>query len=113
MKDGATGRDDLERENRELRAQLGQLAVRLEEAEHVLQSVCDGSLDELAVKNSALQSCVARFRSREEEIATQNEELRQQNDEILRTTAALEAERMRYRDLFESAPVGYLVTARA
>ena len=37
-------------------------------------------------------------------------ELRQQNDELLRTRAAVEAERQKYQDLFEFAPDGYIVT---
>src|ERR671918_1017126 len=39
-----------------------------------------------------------------------HEELRQQNEEILATREELELQRHRYRDLFEHAPYGYLVT---
>jgi PAS domain S-box-containing protein len=38
------------------------------------------------------------------------EELRQQNDELIATTAALDAERKRYHELFNFAPDCYLVT---
>jgi PAS domain S-box-containing protein len=37
-------------------------------------------------------------------------ELRQQNDKLTQSQIALEAERQRYRELFEFAPDGYLVT---
>ncbi|MEQ8468525.1 PAS domain-containing sensor histidine kinase [Coleofasciculus sp. E1-EBD-02] len=37
-------------------------------------------------------------------------ELRQQNDKLVQSQIALEAERQRYRELFEFAPDGYLVT---
>src|SRR4029453_4710176 len=39
------------------------------------------------------------------------EELRSQTDELHSTREALEAERHRYQELFESAPVAYLATA--
>jgi PAS domain S-box-containing protein len=45
-----------------------------------------------------------------EELSVAGEELRSQNDELTTTRRALEAERRRYRELFESAPVAYLVT---
>src|SRR5262249_23054772 len=38
------------------------------------------------------------------------EELHHQNDELITTRAALDAERLRYRELFELAPDAYLVT---
>src|SRR6266545_2627941 len=45
-----------------------------------------------------------------EELQMAEEELRQQNEELLRTRAAVEAERQRYQELFEAAPDGYVVT---
>ena len=45
-----------------------------------------------------------------EEMALAQEELRQQNETLGFTRAAVEAERQRYQDLFEFAPDGYLVT---
>jgi PAS domain S-box-containing protein len=44
------------------------------------------------------------------ELEVAHEELRQQNEELLVTRQALEAQRLRYRNLFEDAPFGYLVT---
>jgi PAS domain-containing protein len=45
-----------------------------------------------------------------EELQVTAEELYQQNAELLATREDLEAERQRYRMLFELAPDGYLVT---
>src|SRR5262245_22758794 len=45
-----------------------------------------------------------------EELRVAEEELRQQNDELIIAQQTIEAERQRYRDLFEFAPDGYLVT---
>jgi PAS domain S-box-containing protein len=45
-----------------------------------------------------------------EELSVTGEELRSQTDELAVTRRALEAERQRYRELFESAPVAYLVS---
>ncbi len=45
-----------------------------------------------------------------EELGVAEEELRQQNEELASARAAVEAERRRYQDLFESTPDGYLVT---
>src|SRR5262249_45258508 len=48
-----------------------------------------------------------------EEMRAAEEELRQQNDELREARLAVEVERQRYRDLFEFAPDGYLVTDAA
>ena len=45
-----------------------------------------------------------------EELSVTGEELRSQTDELTAARRALEAERQRYQELFESAPVAYLVT---
>ena len=45
-----------------------------------------------------------------EELSVTGEELRSQTDELHSAREALEAERRRYQELFESAPVAYLVT---
>lgn len=57
------------------------------------------TLDALAELSTAL-----------EELHVAAEELRQQNEELLATRQTVEVERRRYRDLFEFAPDGYLVT---
>lgn len=44
------------------------------------------------------------------ELQAVSEELRQQNDELVMSRFAIEAERQRYRELFELAPDAYLVT---
>ncbi|MEH2066817.1 MAG: PAS domain S-box protein [Nostoc sp.] len=48
-----------------------------------------------------------------EEFRTAQEELRQQNEELLAARELVELERWRYQDLFEFAPDGYLVTNAA
>src|SRR5215813_12324963 len=48
-----------------------------------------------------------------EELRVAEEELRQQNDELIISQQTVELERQRYRDLFEFAPDGYLVTDTA
>jgi len=45
-----------------------------------------------------------------EELHAAAEEMRRQNEELVLSHQDLEAERQRYRDLFEGAPDGYLVT---
>ena len=45
-----------------------------------------------------------------EELSVTGEELRSQTDELATAREALEAERHRYQELFQSAPVAYLVT---
>ena len=45
-----------------------------------------------------------------EELAVVVEELQAQNTELVTSRADLEAERERYRDLFESVPDGYVLT---
>src|SRR5438874_6591297 len=45
-----------------------------------------------------------------EELSAAESELRSQADALAETRAEVDAERQRYRDLFEFAPDGYLVT---
>ncbi len=45
-----------------------------------------------------------------EELQVTDEELRQQNEQLAQSRLALEIERHHYHDLFDAAPVGYLVT---
>jgi PAS domain S-box-containing protein len=45
-----------------------------------------------------------------EELSVTGRELRSQTDELATTRLALEAQRERYQELFESAPVAYLIT---
>ncbi|HEV7516178.1 MAG TPA: PAS domain-containing protein, partial [Thermoanaerobaculia bacterium] len=57
----------------------------------------------MAAKNRQLQDAL-------EEVQVAEEELRSQNEELLLTRQAIEAERLRYAQLFELAPDAYLVT---
>ena len=57
-----------------------------------------------------LAEIVAELQVSLEELRVAEEELRQKNDELISAQHIIEIERQRYRDLFESAPDGYLVT---
>ena len=59
--------------------------------------------DRLAAELAGIEARVA-------ELEVAYEELTQQNEELIKTREALENQRHRYRDLFERAPFGYLVT---
>ncbi|MFN2132107.1 MAG: PAS domain S-box protein, partial [Anaerolineae bacterium] len=61
--------------------------------------------EELAVANEELSV-------QQEELLAQQDELLAQQDQLRQQNLALEAERQRYRELFELAPDGYLVTDR-
>jgi PAS domain S-box-containing protein len=45
-----------------------------------------------------------------EELSVAEEEIRQQNEELMAARVAVEAERLRYQELFEFAPDAYLIT---
>ena len=53
---------------------------------------------------------LAEIETRIAELEVAYEELEQQNDELIATREALENQRHRYRDLFDRAPFGYLLT---
>ena len=57
-----------------------------------------------------LSSSVQELSTAVEELHVAQEELRVQNEELLATRLEVEAERQRYRELFEFAPDGYFVT---
>jgi PAS domain S-box-containing protein len=58
----------------------------------------------------ALRAAAEKLRIALEELHVVEEELRQQNEELLATRDELDAESRRYRELYELAPDGYLVT---
>jgi PAS domain S-box-containing protein len=58
----------------------------------------------------ALKEALEAFSASVEELQVAGEELRQQNEELTQAQEVIEAQRGRYRDLFEFAPDGYLVT---
>ena len=60
-----------------------------------------------------LQRNVKELQDAQEEIAANSEEITQQYNELKSSRAALEAERERYRELFDSPPDGYLITDRS
>jgi PAS domain S-box-containing protein len=66
--------------------------------------------DEPRVGGGLLPEALAELDLAIEELSTTGEELRSQTDELAAIRTALEEERQRYQELFESAPVPYLVT---
>lgn len=75
---------------------------------HALQEQLSGlqqasSLDERERQEAMLHNAL-------EELRVAEEEMRQQNEELLNTRQALEAERQHYLELFNFAPEGYLET---
>ena len=84
-------------------------ADRLEAARQHLANLAqrsDGPIGGEGVLHEALDE----WGSALEELEVACDELTQQNDELAATRGAVEAERERYRSLFESAPEAYLVT---
>jgi PAS domain S-box-containing protein len=77
-------------------------------AEELLQRVSAQPADIAAVLHDALDEQIAVL----EELQVSEEELRRRSDELASTVEALETERRRYRELFESAPDAYIVTDR-
>ena len=57
-----------------------------------------------------LMDAIEQLQTTIEELRVAQEELRQQNEELLASRSELELQQERYRDLFEFAPDGYLIT---
>ena len=64
----------------------------------------------VAVSRRQLLEALAALQESLQELEVAEAELAQQNEELLIAREALEIERHRYRDLFDQAPVAYLVT---
>jgi len=62
------------------------------------------------IRRRQLQEALEALQEALQEVDTAEAELSQQNEELTAAREALEIERHRYRDLFELAPAGYLVT---
>ncbi|MDZ8240026.1 MAG: PAS domain S-box protein [Nostoc sp. ChiQUE01a] len=76
---------------------------RLQQAYEELERQVKTQTSELRQVNQELQTAL-------EELTTIEEELHSSNEELIESRQAIELERRRYRDLFEFAPDGYLVT---
>ncbi len=85
----------------QLAAQVG-IAIQQSELYHQVQT-------ELQERKRAEES----LQEANMALEVQTEELRQQNEELVITRRAADSERQRYRDLFDFAPDGYLVTDAA
>jgi two-component system cell cycle sensor histidine kinase/response regulator CckA len=85
-------------------------ARKLQERLDEMESQITGSAP---IRRRQLTEALHALQEALEEVETAEAELAQQNDELMMAREALEVERFRYRDLFERAPVGYLVTDSA
>ena len=85
----------------ELTAQVNAMRAQMETLQRRLSTP-----DESETHDATLET----LRLTWEELQVADEELRHQNEELQRAQLALEAERERYRALFEFAPDGYFVT---
>jgi PAS domain-containing protein len=88
---------------------LDLFAEQIEAAQRRVSELHAKSSD-MSVHRLALQLAFAELDTRLEELRTAEEELHAKNQEFLATRQAVEAERQRYRLLFEEAPDAYLVT---
>ncbi len=64
----------------------------------------------IALRSGQFAEAVSAVQSALHEVEAVEAELAQQNEELIRAREALEIERHRYKDLFDLAPDGYLVT---
>jgi PAS domain S-box-containing protein len=80
-----------------------QLEVIRKQTHNHLQAWAKKQVDENLEINRELQETL-------EELQIAEEELRQQNEQLIYSRQITEAERLRYQNLFEFAPNGYLVT---
>jgi two-component system, cell cycle sensor histidine kinase and response regulator CckA len=80
------------------------------QAQQALQQARDELEIQVAQQTEELQQANEELETMLEELQVAEEELRQHNEELLISQQAIELERLRYRDLFELAPDGYLVT---
>jgi PAS domain S-box-containing protein len=82
-------------------------SARLQEQLRLLQSQVS---EPVAVSRRQLLEALAALQESLQELDVAEAELAQQNEELTTAREALEIERFRYRELFDQAPVAYLVT---
>src|SRR5690349_1215882 len=84
----------------------GEASERIQDRLQALQRVDSRG----AVRTRQFSEAVAAIQSALDEVEAVEAELAQQNEELVAAREALEIERHRYKDLFDRAPDGYLVT---
>jgi PAS domain S-box-containing protein len=89
------------------RSRLGR---QIDDLQQRVDSLSDVSAHEAGAKPRMLEEAREQLLASTEELRVAEEELRQQHEELLATRDALDAERAKYRELFDFAPDGYLVT---
>lgn len=92
------------------RHRLESLVSRAEELQIPAGECWERSLDYLSDPKTLLQESLQELSQALEELQVASEQLHQQNEELLNTQLALRQERQYYKDLFDFAPDGYLVT---
>jgi PAS domain S-box-containing protein len=75
-----------------------------------VEAFSKGDLSDAEKFRQILPEVLENFKNSLEELAVAEEELRQQNEELREVQSELKAQRKDYEDLFELAPVGYLIT---
>jgi len=81
-----------------------------EKLQRQLTQVRDQLAGTAPIRRRQLTEALAALQEALQEVEVAEEELSQQNEELIAAREALEFERHRFQDLFEGAPVGYLVT---
>lgn len=96
----------LRKDGRELPVSVSLSPVHDNSGEVVGASSITRDISEMKRANAAEEALVKKF----EELRAAQEALQAQTRELAASRQALEAERSRYRELFDSAPVGYVIT---
>lgn len=91
-------------------AKMGEFSSEIESALQRANALRDAVGDSRLRDDPFLIEAFEQLQATFEELRVAQEELRQQNDELIAAQDQLEQEQQRYRDLFEFAPDGYLVT---
>ena len=81
--------------------------MKLENSKHPMKDKIYRALSSGDIETGALSSMT--LQELAEEISTYHQELVYQNEELLRQTVELKAVQERYRELFDDAPIGYIV----
>ncbi len=91
-------------------AELDKFVYRTETMYKRWSELLHGTVNVSSSRAEILPQALMELGSASQTLQIATEELRQQNEELAQTRDLLETERQRYKDLFDFAPDGYLVT---